>query len=263
METRTTDQTRDFVLLDPIAVLMRTRWAWETTEVQLIHRVKTNLDKLVDGLVGIQSQHEKLRGRGTLTPAGLSEATAMAATQTFAPAWRAVDSDGWRKLPLEIGGLQFAMVPTVDKTDIAGAILRTDLRRLWLAMQTGDRLAMLANPTRDLAAALLEVPGAMLGLTARDAAILQQSLGENQFPDELAAIRDLEAVRTFAGTIMTMAQKTIMGITALDRAGFEALMWGGPLPAVSPAFRLNAAGTGSATTIEPGVVTGKLPTLKS
>ena len=99
-------QTRDFVLLDPIAMMLRTRWVWTETKVQLIHRVKTNLDKLVDALVGIQSQHEKLRGRGTLTPAGLSEATAMAATQTFAPAWRAVDSDGWRKLPLAVGGLQ-------------------------------------------------------------------------------------------------------------------------------------------------------------
>ena len=194
METQTTDQTRDFVLLDPIAMMLRTRWVWTETKVQLIHRVKTNLDKLIDALVEMSATHSKLRGRGTLTPAGLSEATAMAATQTFAPAWRAVDSDGWRKLPLEIGGLQFAMVPKVDKADTAGAILRTDLRRLWLAMQTGDRLAKLANPTHDLPAALLEVTGAMLCLTERDAAILQQSLGQTQFPEQLAAIRDLEAV---------------------------------------------------------------------
>ena len=65
------------------------------------------------------------------------------------------------------------------------------------------------------------------------------------------------------GTIMTMTATTIMGITNLDRAGFEALMWGGPLPAISPAFRLNAAGTGPATTIEPGVVTDKLAMLKA
>jgi len=150
-----------------------------------------------------------------------------------------------------------------DGNDTLAGLGGTDVRRLWSAMQTGARLAMLANPTRDLAAALLEVPGSLLGLTERDAAMLQQGLGENQFPDELAAIRDLEAVRTFAGTIMTMTQTTVMNITNLDRAGFEALMWGGPLPVISPAFRLNAAGTGPATTIEPGVVTGKLPMLKA
>ena len=115
MEMQTTDTTRDFFLLDPIAMLMRTRWAWEATEVQLIRRVKTSLDRLVDALLGIQSQHEKLRRRGTLTPAGLSEATAMAASQDFAPAWRKADVDGWRQLPIEVGVLQFAMLPKVDR----------------------------------------------------------------------------------------------------------------------------------------------------
>ena len=60
-----------------------------------------------------------------------------------------------------------------------------------------------------------------------------------------------------------MAQTLVINITNLDRAGFEALMWGGPLPVISPAFRLNAAGTGPATTIEPGAVTDKLPLLKA
>jgi len=115
MEMQTTDTTRDFVLLDPIAMLMRTRWAWEATEVLLIRRVKTSLDRLVDALLGIQSQHEKLRRRGTLTPAGLSEATAMAASQDFAPAWLKADVDGWRQLPIEVGVLQFAMLPKVDR----------------------------------------------------------------------------------------------------------------------------------------------------
>ena len=86
MEMQTADTTRDFVLLNPITMILRTRWVWTDTKVQLIHPVKMNLDKLVDALVDMSATHLKLRGRGTLTLAGLSEATAMAATQTFAPA---------------------------------------------------------------------------------------------------------------------------------------------------------------------------------
>jgi len=161
----------------PVTIMMATRWEWTDTKVQLLPRVRTLLQNVIDAMLDVSSQYEKLQRRGHLTPAGLVDVIKTTVVKDFAPRWRAADMDGWRKLPVEIGYLKHQMVPVVDKADFAGAVLRSDLRRLWMAMKPPQRIGLVVNPTRDLAAALLEIPGALIGLNEHDAALLQSCLG--------------------------------------------------------------------------------------
>ena len=242
----------------PVSVVMATRWEWAATQIELIRKSRDLLQKIVDADLYLADERAKLERRGTLTIKGLTDALLALAKKEFVGAWRSADQDVWRAIPRMIDAVKQRMLPVADKTDMAAAVRRSDIRRLWMALDLGPRMGLLANPTQELAQALGEVPGALLGLSETEAAVLQTGLGENQFPVETAQLTELQDFQTFVGVIFRMVQgdvsNTLGNTRGLDAAtSFETLVWGGPLPVQTTAFRLGRIGENR---LLPGVTSG-------
>jgi hypothetical protein len=82
----------------------------------------------------------------------------------------------------------------VDKGDFAGAVLRSDIRKWVNAMPPAQRSAMLATGEYDpqIAAAILEAPAALSGVSEKQHAALFNSETVAKHPEEAAIIAHIE-----------------------------------------------------------------------
>lgn len=240
----------------PAGILLHTQWQWDNPKVDLTRRTKGMMDNLVDQVMALKDKYDALLRTGQLTTAGVRDQVAASVRKDFVPVWKYIDKEAWLGIQAMIADLRGQMVPKTEKADVAGAVLRSDLRRMWGAMASEVRMGLLYNPTRDLTAALLEVPGAMVGLKPADAEALLERLGETQFPQQMAAIEELQDVRVFLGSIMVFVQSDVMAMLKQDAADFEKLVWGDTLPWNTKSFQLNTTGTGPKVTPVPGDLSG-------
>lgn len=98
-----------------------------------------------------------------------------------------------------------------DKTDVAGALLRQELRSWLRGMQPSERVAMLSDPKvdRDIALAVLEAPAALTGVTETLRENMIESSLEKLHPDAMKEIAEIETAIEMVGNAVRAASKEI------------------------------------------------------
>jgi len=100
-------------------------------------------------------------------------------------------------------------VQKIDKTDVAAAILRMDVRRKWFDMKPHQKAATLHNPPAILATAILELPPAIHGLDEAKEDELRESAFSHDFPDHANDIAELKNVLEFTTTAISLARDQV------------------------------------------------------
>jgi hypothetical protein len=80
--------------------------------------------------------------------------------------------------------------PPPDKTDMAGAVMRSEMRAMMRGLNNGQRAALMLSPNADpmLLAAVLEAPDSMTGITDQIREQIHTNLIERNHPGALASL---------------------------------------------------------------------------
>lgn len=218
---------------DPLGTMLATWWHWPESEQQIVHRTQGYLVRLATGANALRAEAEAQKIARRLTEAGLREHLETFAAREFAPAYRQADYDGRRGIERQIEHLRAQGVRKIDPTDVAAAVLRSDLRRAWFDMDKTRRAIMLHNPPAMLATAILEMPEAFHGLDSDAADSLREAAFGQDFPKQAGQIGELRAVHEFVVAGLRAASDDAMRTMAIDTREFNLLVWGGDIAAVS------------------------------
>lgn len=215
----------------PIASVVSMSWTWQDTTLPLMQSAYAKLAKLVEAEQRFLDKYYAANSNLNLSEAGKRAAITDAFNATLAPAYRDVQDAGWSMSKM-IASLEVNSLPRVDPADMAGAFTRSDIRRIFLDMDTITRTVVIkSNPSPQLAAALLEIPAVLMGLSADDVTGLKSAFAEGTFPDNAAAIDELsdglEVVKVALRTVVALACDKFR----MNPAQVDVLIWGGPLPA--------------------------------
>jgi hypothetical protein len=172
-------------------------------------------------LVG--AHREKVEQPGTLSAKGIEEELRSFAAKQAAPELR--------RSQLMVAKARAGLderrkalaVQKVDQSDLAGAILRSELRAQMRSMSLADltRLA-LHNPDAITLAAIFEAPGFLSGVTDE----LREQVANAAFPQEVAAMDEEQEVLDVVGAALEISLGTVrekIGFRPDDRA-FDAWM---------------------------------------
>jgi hypothetical protein len=106
----------------------------------------------------------------------------------------------------------------IDKGDLAGALLRQEIRAWLRGMEPAQRAGLLAvAPADQIAAAILEAPAELSGVTPNQKAALQEDALARANPEQVLAIRIAEE----AGEAVESAEQAAMA-TLRDAVGLTA-----------------------------------------
>lgn len=214
----------------PIASVVSMSWTWRDTTLPLMQSAYSKLAKMVETEPRFLDKYYASNSNLNLSEAGKSVAITDAFNATLAPAYRDVQSAGWSMAKM-IASLEVNSLPRVDPADLAGAITRSDIRRIFLGMDTMTRtVAIKSNPSPQLAAALMEVPAELLGLSADDVASLKTAFAAESFPDNAAAIDELSDGLEVVKTALRMTVVLACDKFRMNPVQVDVLIWGGPLP---------------------------------
>jgi len=169
---------------------------------------RLNLKALIESVEGLHHKHAEIREAGDLSDKGRQAETRRFATTTIvmaiakaerslAKAKAAVDKQKADLLP-----------PAPDKTDVAGAVLRSDLRRHLLSLAPTERTALMMTDSAYLLAAR-EAPGSLMGINAKTMAEFEARLIAEANPQATA---DIEA-----------GEESLTAFSAVLRAGRSAI----------------------------------------
>ncbi len=99
----------------------------------------------------------------------------------------------------------------IDKTDVAAAMLRSELRTWLRSMQPADRIARLTmgDLPAEAVAAILEAPAELSGVTAKQRQALEESHLTVRFPEDAAFIAEVEEAMGAIVTAYDAARHTM------------------------------------------------------
>lgn len=114
-----------------------------------------------------------------------------------------------------------AKAPRPDPSDLAGALMRQDIRALWRAMPVAERVAKLQMGGLDpvVALALVEAPAELSGITSEQRALLTESAALATDPtvaEELGDLADAQQSVEAAARAVEIALRKDAGLTNED-----------------------------------------------
>jgi hypothetical protein len=219
-----------FDMATPIASAVALSWHWKDSTIPLMQSVYGKLSKMAAAESRFLDQYHAANTNPNLTDAGKLAANEAVFSATLAPIYRDVQMDG-QSIKNMIASLKANSLPRVDPADVAGAMTRSDIRRIFLQMEPVKRtVAIKANPSKQLAAALLEFPPELLGLSQQDVADLTAAFGESAYPEYAAQIAELGLGLDAAKTVLQMVVVLAADKLRMNRQQVETLIWGGTLP---------------------------------
>lgn len=183
---------------------------WNTLQQRLDERPRstatiqrrTALDKLRAFGSSLTAHRAKLEAPGTLNSKGVREGIREFATKNIASSYyrerRRIEQDK-QKLAERQKALT---IPSIDKTDVAAAMLRQEIRNYLRAIEPAKLTALLATSGDPvLMSAIIEAPSYLTNVSDEQRGFLERSYIAANHPDELAAIEGDAA----ALEILTMA----------------------------------------------------------
>ncbi len=103
----------------------------------------------------------------------------------------------------------------VDKTDIASALLRQEMRQRLVAMSEGERVGTIMLDTQ-IRGAAFEGPAMLSGFTEQSRAELKRRLMVDEYPEEAALLEKAEEAVKVANTVIGMVAGALQ-----QSAGFD------------------------------------------
>ncbi len=188
-----------------ITKTLRSRWKPEWSSRPDLRKLSGYFNKTLTFIEALPAQKRDLAKPGDLSPKGLNEAVRRVAAEKVVPdlrraAWEAEKTrNGVRNERLKLA------VPTPDKTDIASALLRQELRTYLRSMEHGARIAAVIADRAFLEAAM-EGPAALSGLTDDMRVNLQDRLIDQAHGPAVAAMDETrEAIKLVEAAIEVAA----------------------------------------------------------
>lgn len=225
--------TRDMTHLDlanPIASTLLVAWHWPDSTIPLMQSASRHLTKLAEAEHRFFDKHYAVAANMNLSETGKTSAREEAFNATLAPIYRDLQETG-QSMNNMIGTLKANSLPRTDPADFGAALARSDIRRIFLGMSSTQRtVAIVSNPSVALAAALLEFPPELMGLSAENVSDLTAAFGESAYPEkakDIAELSDgLEVVKLMMRMVVVLAADKLRR----NDAQVETLIWGGTLP---------------------------------
>lgn len=211
-------------LADPLGTMLASGWVWHDSGQPIVARTHGYLMALATGANKLRDEAAAQRTAGRLTETGLQEHLVAYLSREFAPAYRRADHDGRRGIERQIETLRAQGVRKIEPTDVAAAILRSDLRRMFFDLPEMNRAALLREPPVILATALLELPEAFHRLDADD--LRERAFGAD-FPELSGQIDELRDVHRFVVSGLTVARDDAMGSAGIGLSEFNLAVWNG------------------------------------
>ncbi|MEY9780350.1 hypothetical protein [Sinorhizobium fredii] len=137
------------------------------------------------------AKHRDLKAKETLSQKGLDEAMREFVSKEIVP--ELARSRGKLEASIEAvdAKRQALTIPKPDKSDIAGALLRQELRTHLRSLSQGQRAALLLqNPDPDTIAAVFEAPNHLSGIDDKLRTELESAIVAASHPQKLAQIQD-------------------------------------------------------------------------
>ena len=179
----------------------------------------TKIRHLTSTLAGRREQAKKL---GTLNDKGVMEAVRSFAAANVVPELRRQQFRIERRAKMLQEKRLRLGVPKPDPTDIAGAMLRGEIRSYLRSLDAAKLTAMLSvDIDATVVAAVFEAPGFLTGVSPELRARVEELVIEKTHPEEVAQIdEELEALRTIAIAVETSVKevKTEAGFTGETKA---------------------------------------------
>jgi hypothetical protein len=195
--------------MSTIAETLRGRWkpSYATRVTGGSHAFDTALSFLGAGA----AKRAELAKRGTLSAKGIAEEVQAFADKGITPELKKfreqvkADRANLEQRRLKLG------TPTIDKSDVAAAVLRSEHRSYLRSLGMGERARLLLEAVDPvMLTAALEAP-ALSGLDEQLLGKVRQAHIERTAPDELKAIAEAEEAFTLVDTAIALAEQDISG----------------------------------------------------
>lgn len=224
-------ETKVLDLSHPIGSLLLVAWQWRESTISLVQSVYGKLTKLVEAEQSFMDRYFSNTANPNLSEAGKQSANEAAFNATLAPIYRDVQADSGQALKKKIASLKANSLPRTDPADFASAIVRSDIRRIFLAMSgPGKAVTIKSDPSQQLASALLEFPPELIGLNQQDLQTLTEGFGKFAYPENAAQIAELTLGLEAVKTLLNMVEVLACDKLRMNAARLQVLIWGGTLP---------------------------------
>ncbi|MEW6630320.1 MAG: hypothetical protein AB1440_05580 [Pseudomonadota bacterium] len=171
-----------------------------------------------------RARADAIKGDPSFTQIGRDKALQDEATKNFLPGLKAASQPIARALAEANQARAAISLPAPDKSDIAGALERQEIRAFVRAMEHGDRISLLFGTVDErIVDAVLSAPGALSGLSDELFGKIRDLVVERRHGDQVAKIREAEETAEAAQAALQVAQNDIKAATGLSDAAFEQL----------------------------------------
>ncbi|CCE97206.1 conserved hypothetical protein [Sinorhizobium fredii HH103] len=167
----------------------RFKTEWLNSPLTLPYYMTFNeVGQLVDKLA---KKHREQKDKGTLSQKGLDEAMREFVTKEIVPQLARARGKLETSTENVDAKRQALTIPKPDKSDVAGALLRQELRTYLRGLSLGQRAALLLqNPDPATIAAVFEAPNHLSGIDDKLRTELEAAIVAASHPQKLAQIQD-------------------------------------------------------------------------
>lgn len=171
--------------------LLLGRFKWTDAKFQPI---KTAMEAALDARDAVRAEHAKIAADTRLTGEGRRDATRAFVADKPALAVRLARASAERVRGKLKAAREKLAPPKPDKTDLAAAVMRSELRGMLRAMTASARIAAVLSPNADdmLLQSVLDAPNVATGIDQETRERVYAAAVERAHPGELAKIQEVE-----------------------------------------------------------------------
>lgn len=187
---------------------LKSRWKPEWSVRSDFAKLNGSFEKALSFIESLPAHRAKISGPGTLSPKGLSESVRALAADKVVPVlarskWEAQKAaNGIKNQMLALA------VPKPDKTDVAGAMVRGEIRAMLRGLDHGERVRLVMTDPEFLVAAF-EGPASLSGLTTEVRADLERRMIEEKHGPAIEAMNETQEAIAVATAAIEMAVNTV------------------------------------------------------
>lgn len=181
----------------------------------------------------LNSEITDMKTSGTYSDAGIAEKIADAAKERVGPEWQRLEREIQRTTGYADGEEIRLSKPEIDKTDVASAVLRSNIRSYFSDLPEVQRRAQLLQDLEPVVlTALLEAPVFLVGLDSEMLTKLRSAHMEAISPGKTAEMETLRSAAKSASALMAATQGSLVKFTAKPKQVVEELLRMSPMRVV-------------------------------
>lgn len=206
---------------------LKARWRTEWSSRSDLRPLEAAFRRAVHFAESLPAYRSEVAEPGTLSPKGVSDAVRTLAAEKVVPDLRRAAWEVEKTGNGLINERRRLAVQKPDKADVAGAILRSEIRVFLRGMSQGDRISAVMTDPEFLVAAF-EGPAALSGFTNEVRAELEERLIRERHGDAVALMEDAREAISMTEAAINVALDVLRTETGFEgeTRGFDAWMAG-------------------------------------